>query len=86
MTLPFICLVGRKLVPGDVLGRSHYPLLSLTVRCRAVAIPGGDETGQDGLDDAAVEPFENLGTHAKSFQSPEGKRRGHALFTTVFGP
>ena len=38
-----------------------------------VAIPGGDATGQDALDGAAVEPFEDLGAHAKSFQSPEGE-------------
>ena len=44
------------------------------VRCRAVAIPGGDAAGQDALDGAAVEPFEDLGTHAKSFQSPEGEK------------
>ena len=41
------------------------------VRCQAVSIPGGDATGQDALDGAAVEPFEDLGTRAKSFQSPE---------------
>jgi hypothetical protein len=41
------------------------------VRCLAVAIPGGDATGQDALDGAAVELFEDLGTHAKSFQYPE---------------
>ena len=35
-----------------------------------VAIPGGDATGQDYLDGSAVELFENLGIHAKSFQSP----------------
>ena len=34
----------------------------------------GDATGQDALDGAAVELFEDLGTHAKSFQSPEGER------------
>jgi hypothetical protein len=54
--------------------RDNYPLLCLTVRCRAVAIPGGDATGQDALDCAAVELFENLGTHAESFQSPEGEK------------
>ena len=42
----------------------------------AVAIPGGDATGQDALDGAAVKLFEDLGTHAKSFQSPE---RGKVL-------
>ena len=36
---------------------------ALHVRCKAVA-----------LDGAAVEPFEDLGTHAKSFQSPEGEK------------
>ena len=44
------------------------------VRCQAVAIPSGDATGQDALDGAAVEPFEDMGTHAKSFQSPEGEK------------
>ena len=67
-------LDGRKLCPSDVLGRSHYLLWRLTVRCRAVAIPGGDATGQDALDGAAVEPFEALGTIAKYFQSPEGEK------------
>jgi hypothetical protein len=28
--------------------------------------------GSDALDGATVEPFEDLRTHAKSFQSPEG--------------
>ena len=28
---------------------------------------------QDALDGAAVEPFEDLRTHVKSFQSPEGE-------------
>jgi hypothetical protein len=60
-----------KLAPSDVLGRMHYPL---TVRCRAVAIPGGDATGQDPLDGAAVEIFEDRGTHAKSSQSPGGEK------------
>ena len=44
------------------------------VRCQAVAIPGGDATGQDALDSAAVELLEDLGTHAISFQSPEGEK------------
>jgi hypothetical protein len=44
------------------------------VRCRAVAIPGGDVTGQDALDGAAIELYEDLGTHVKSFQSPEEKK------------
>ena len=38
---------------------------------------------QDTLDGAAVEPFEDLRTHAKSFQSPEGNRFCRAHFTTV---
>jgi hypothetical protein len=59
-------LDGGKLGPGDVLGRTHYPLLCLAVGGRAVAIP-------DALEGAAVEPFEDLRTHAKSFQSPEGE-------------
>ena len=38
------------------------------------SLPGGDATSQDALDGAAVELFEDLGTHAKSFQSPEGEK------------
>ena len=60
---------------GSLAPVMHYPVWRLTVRCRAVAIAGGDATGQDPLDSAAVEPFEDLGTHAKSFQSPEGEKR-----------
>ena len=52
----------------------HTTLCSALRRCRAVAIPGGDATGQDALDGAAVELFEYLRTHAKSFQSPEGEK------------
>ena len=37
-------------------------------------MPGSDATGQDVLDSAAVEPFEDLGTQAKSFQSPQGEK------------
>ena len=33
-----------------------------------------DATSQDALDGAAVELLEDLGTHAKSFQSPEGEK------------
>ena len=40
---------------------------------RAVAIPGSDATSQDALGGAAVEHFEDLRTHAKSFQSLEGE-------------
>ena len=40
------------------------------VGCLAVATPGAEATGQDALD-AAEECFEDLETHAKSFQSPE---------------
>ena len=43
----------------------------LAVRGRAVAIPCGNATSQDALNSAAAELFENLRTHAKSFQSPE---------------
>ena len=62
---------------------------SLAVGCRAVAIPGGDANGQDALDGAAVELFEDLGTHAKSFQSPEGEKVLLCPlhnFLIVFGP
>ena len=41
---------------------------------RSDAIPGGDASGQDDLDGAAVELFEDLGTHTKSFQSPEREK------------
>ena len=59
------------------------------VGCQEVAIPGSDATGQDALDGAGVELFEDLGTRAKSFQSPDGEK---ALlcprhdFLGVFGP
>ena len=52
-------LDGRKLGPSDVLGNTHSV---------AVAIPGSD-----ALDGAAVQLFEDLRTHANSFQSPEGE-------------
>ena len=41
---------------------------------RAVAVPGGDAFSHDSLEGAAVELFEDLGTPAKSFQSPDGER------------
>jgi hypothetical protein len=44
-------LDGRKLGPSDVLGRTHYPLLCLAAGGRAVAIPGGDATSQDSLEE-----------------------------------
>jgi hypothetical protein len=72
---------------------SLAPVMSWTIRstlcsalwsnARAAAIPGGDATGQDALDGAAVELFEYLETHAKPFQSPGGERFCRALFTTV---
>ena len=60
-------LDGRQLCPSDVLGHTHYPLKCLAVRGREIAVPGSDATGQDALDVAAVEPVEDLRTHAKSF-------------------
>ena len=45
----------------------------LVVGGRAVVIPGSDATNQDALDVAAVEPVEDLRTHAKFFQSLEGE-------------
>ena len=55
LTQPIIqVLDGRKLGPGDVMGRTQYPL-------------------QDALDGAAVKPLEDLRTHAKYFQSPNGE-------------
>ena len=58
------------------------------VRCQVVAIPGGDATGQDALDGAAVELFEDLGSHAKYFQSPEVEKLSCPLHNClgVFGP
>ena len=56
---------------------------------RAVAIPGSDATSQDDLDGAAVELFENLGIHDKSFQSPEGEKVLSCClhdYLAVFGP
>ena len=60
-------LDGSQLCPSDVLGRTHYPLKCLAVGGRAIAVPGSDAPGQDALDVAAVEPFEDLRIHAKSF-------------------
>ena len=40
-------------------------LCSALVRCRAVSIPDCNATGQDALDGAVVERFEDLGTHAR---------------------
>jgi hypothetical protein len=40
---------------------------ALRSRGRAIAVPGSDATSQGALDVAAVEPFEDLRTHAKSF-------------------
>ena len=40
---------------------------------RAVAIPGSDASSQDALDGAVVEPFDDLRTHDKYVQSPEGE-------------
>uniref|UniRef100_A0A8C7D332 Ig-like domain-containing protein n=1 Tax=Oncorhynchus kisutch TaxID=8019 RepID=A0A8C7D332_ONCKI len=36
------------------------------------AVTGGDATRRNALGGAALKPFEDLRTHAKSFQSPEG--------------
>ena len=62
-------LDGRKLGPSDVLGRTYYPLVPRR--------PSSCHTRQRYNHGAAVEPFEDLRTHAKSFQSsfqsPEGE-------------
>ena len=55
------------------LAQVMYALQCLAVGGQAVAIPGSDATSQDALGGAAVEPFEEMRTHAKSFQSPEGE-------------
>ena len=54
-------LDGMELGPSDALGRTHYSLYRLTVGRQ-----GSDATSQNALDGAAVEPFEDLRTHAKS--------------------
>ena len=51
-------LEGRWFAPGDALCRPHYPLESLMVVSRAVAIPGGDTARQDALDCASVKVCE----------------------------
>ena len=38
------------------------------VRCQADSIPSGDAASQDALNGAAVELFEDLRAHDKSFQ------------------
>ena len=58
-------------------------------RADAEQLPYGDATIQDALDGAAVEPCEDLGTHAKSFQSPGGGKVLSFPFHNclgVFGP
>ena len=42
---------------------------ALQSNAKAVAVPGSDATSQDALDVAAVEPFEDLRTHANLFSS-----------------
>ena len=59
-----------------------------TTLCSALR-PGVDTTRQDALDGAALERFEDLGTHAKYFQSPEGEKVLSCLLHNclgVFGP
>jgi hypothetical protein len=60
---------GRKLGPSNVLGHTHYPLQFL----EAEQLPYQAVMQPDALDGAAVEPFEDLRAHVKSFQSPEGE-------------
>ena len=38
-----------------------------------VAIPSSDAASQDAPNGAAVEPFEDLRAHSKTFQLPEGE-------------
>ena len=59
-------LDGRQLRPSDVLGRAHYPLVPCS-RKPSNCIKGSNATSQNALDVAAVEPFEDLRTYAKSF-------------------
>ena len=58
------------------MARSLAPVMYWAIRttlCSALR-SGGDATGLDAPDGAAVDIFEDLGTHAKSFQSPEGEK------------
>ena len=65
--------MGFPLTPGSwVAGRLALVMYWAVCTTLSTAIPGRDATGQDALDGAAVELFEDLGTRAKSFQSPEG--------------
>ena len=62
---------------------------ALMVGYRAVAIPGGDANGQDALDGAAIELFEDIGTDVIYFPSPEGEKVLSCLLHDclgVFGP
>ena len=57
----------------------------LTTLCSALR----SNTKQDALDGEAVKLFEDLGTHDKSFQSPEGEKVLSSLLHDclgVFGP
>ena len=91
--------MGFPLTPPIIYSRSLAPVMywavritlcsTLWVRCRAVAVPGGDANGQDAFDGAAVALFEDLGSHAKCFQSPEGENVSPCLLHNcldVFGP
>jgi hypothetical protein len=44
---------------------------TFSVGCQAVAIPSSDAASQDARNSAAVEDFEDLRAHDKSFQPPE---------------
>ena len=58
---------------GSLAPVMYWAIRTTLCRGQAVAIPGSDATCQDALDGAAGERFEELRTHAKSFQSPEGE-------------
>jgi hypothetical protein len=51
----------------------YWALRTLRVGCQAFAIPSGDAASQDALNGAAVELFQDLRAHAKSFQPLEGE-------------
>ena len=63
--------------------------LCSALRFEADQLPYQAVMQPDALDGAAVELFENLGTHAKAFHSPEGEKAVSCplhYFLGVFGP
>jgi hypothetical protein len=58
-----------------------------SARGSAIAIPSSDAASQDALNGTAVEHFEDLRTHAKHFQPPEGEEAlSRLLYNCERGP